>query len=376
MPPKQIPEDTWAFQPIGAPFPDNPVRVKGQQNMYIALWYKHGKPIHGRAWNNNGVVECSFPYNKKELSGKVDLGGQIQILTYTGDFNSQGFWYEWLPYKSRDQPHLELVRCGQSAPVIMKTSDGRDLLGYLDMNSEVAQVSFNGKAESVQGGAVQDLLAIFRNLRPPPTGIKIYENIWVDIKYRDQFPNLPIQADNRTLKQEDGTMMAQYVAPQPSPASYRNQDLREHLGRHQADNRTLKQEDGTMMAQYVALWYKHGNPVFGRAYPDHAGKVLANFGWDGQENAGPEIGSFQMLTLPPPGQEGMEYKWLPYNQANGAFKPVHVGDNAPCILKDAQGVERLGNLNFKMEKASAGFGGKEQTITGPAVGNLLVLCRN
>ena len=40
-------EDTWAFQPIGAPFPDNPVKAMGQQNMYVALWYKHGKPIHG-----------------------------------------------------------------------------------------------------------------------------------------------------------------------------------------------------------------------------------------------------------------------------------------------------------------------------------------
>lgn len=57
-------EDTWAYNTIGSPFPDNPVRVKGQQNMYVALWYKFGRPIHGRAWNNNGNVECSFPYSK------------------------------------------------------------------------------------------------------------------------------------------------------------------------------------------------------------------------------------------------------------------------------------------------------------------------
>uniref|UniRef100_A0AC34GKH8 Uncharacterized protein n=1 Tax=Panagrolaimus sp. ES5 TaxID=591445 RepID=A0AC34GKH8_9BILA len=30
-------EGTWAFQPIEAPFPDAPVRVPGQQNMYVAL---------------------------------------------------------------------------------------------------------------------------------------------------------------------------------------------------------------------------------------------------------------------------------------------------------------------------------------------------
>lgn len=75
-PPK---EDEWAFGPIGSPFPDNPVRVLGQQNMYVALWYKYGVPIHGRAWNNGGVLECSFPYKKAELTGVKDLGGQIQV---------------------------------------------------------------------------------------------------------------------------------------------------------------------------------------------------------------------------------------------------------------------------------------------------------
>ncbi|EPB66313.1 hypothetical protein ANCCEY_14598 [Ancylostoma ceylanicum] len=85
-------EDTWAFQPIGAPFPDHPIRVPGQQNMYVALWYKYGKPIHGRAWNNNGGVECSFPYKKFELKTKTELEGHIQILTYKGNFKTLGYW--------------------------------------------------------------------------------------------------------------------------------------------------------------------------------------------------------------------------------------------------------------------------------------------
>ena len=71
-------EDQWAFQLIGTPFPDNPVKVFGQQNMYVALWYKHGKPVHGRSWNNGGVVECSFPMGKRELCEHRELGGQIQ----------------------------------------------------------------------------------------------------------------------------------------------------------------------------------------------------------------------------------------------------------------------------------------------------------
>ena len=89
-------EDTWAFQPIASPFPDNPVKVVGQQvgptisfccldvisivqNMYVALWYKNGKPVHGYAWNESGVVEASFPYNNVELKGAKDLGGMIQV---------------------------------------------------------------------------------------------------------------------------------------------------------------------------------------------------------------------------------------------------------------------------------------------------------
>ena len=42
-------EDKWAFVKLGEPFPENPVRVKGETNQYIALWYKNGKPVFGRA---------------------------------------------------------------------------------------------------------------------------------------------------------------------------------------------------------------------------------------------------------------------------------------------------------------------------------------
>uniref|UniRef100_A0A914ZDE4 Uncharacterized protein n=1 Tax=Panagrolaimus superbus TaxID=310955 RepID=A0A914ZDE4_9BILA len=86
-----------------------------------------------------------------------------------------------------------------------------------------------------------------------------------------------------------------------------------------------------------------------------------------------------MLALPPPENRGMEYKWQPFRDAMknaGGFRPVHVGDSAPCILKDAKGVERLGNVHLKNEKASVGAGGKEIHMVGPAVQDLLVLCRN
>ncbi|KAJ1375012.1 hypothetical protein KIN20_038235 [Parelaphostrongylus tenuis] len=323
------------FQPIGAPFPDNPVRVPGQQNMYIALWYKHGKPIHGRAWNNNGGVECSFPYNKVELSGAKDLGGQIQILTYKGDFDSLGYWYEWLPVKTRlaGEAHRELVRCGQSTPVLMTCKDGQQRVGYLDLSSEIASVSVGGKAESLAGGPTQELLGIFRNLRPPPTGIKIYEDLWGDMKYGDNFPKNVVPADYRQLKTETGPMN-----------------------------------------QYVALWYKHGEPVFGRAFPSPSGKIMASFGANNQENSGPEIGSMQMLTVPDESKMGLEYKWLTRSEgASGGWTMLHVGESAPVIVVDEKGNEYVGNLDTGKDKASIGWAGKEKSFAGGACAGFKVL---
>lgn len=220
----------------------------------------------------------------------------------------------------------------------MKHSDGREFLGYLDMGSEIASYSLDGKAFEVAGGPVQDLMVIFRNLRPPPTGVKIIDDQWIDIKYMDKFPSDAFPADN---------------------------------------GRLLKQDDGRPMVQYIALWYKHGMPLFGRAFPNDAGKLIAHFGWDKQENAGPEIGSLQLLKTIPPENMGMQYKWVPFKErtANG-FRPVHVGDCSPCILKDDKGVERLGNVHLTMGKASAGVGGKELLITGAALENLQILVRS
>ncbi|EYB87516.1 hypothetical protein Y032_0261g551 [Ancylostoma ceylanicum] len=229
--------------------------------------------------------------------------------------------YEWLPVKTRlaGESHRELVRCGQSTPVIMPCKDGQQRLGYLDLSTEIALVSVGGKTESLAGGPAQELLAIFRNLRPPPTGIKIYEDLWGDMKYGDAFPNNVVPADNRPLKTETGPMN-----------------------------------------QYVALWYKHGEPVFGRAFPSPAGKIMASFGATNQENAGPEIGSMQMLTVPDASNMGLEYKWLTMAEGKNGWETVHVGNAAPVIVVDEKGNEYLGNYDIGKDKASFGWSGKEK----------------
>jgi len=58
---------------------------------------------------------------------------------------------------------------------------------------------------------------------------------------------------------------------------------------------------------------------------------------------------------------------------------VHVestgkGDISPGVIT-VDGKQILGKVDVKNEKASYGYGGKEITSVGPAVHNVMVLCR-
>ncbi|KAH7709177.1 sperm cell motility protein mfp2 [Aphelenchoides avenae] len=57
------------------------------------------------------------------------------------------------------------------------------MLGYIDMSTDIALVSYNGKAETIARGPIQDLLVIFRNLNPP-SNEKVVDDQWIDIKYK------------------------------------------------------------------------------------------------------------------------------------------------------------------------------------------------
>ncbi|KAJ1375015.1 hypothetical protein KIN20_038238 [Parelaphostrongylus tenuis] len=70
----------------------------------------------------------------------------------------------------------------------MTCKDGRQRVGYLDLSTEIALVSVGGKTESLGGRPAQEFLGIFHNLRPPPTGIEIYEDLGGDMKFGDNSP--------------------------------------------------------------------------------------------------------------------------------------------------------------------------------------------
>lgn len=356
-PPPQ--EDSWAFQPIGSPFPDNPVKVFGQQNMYVALWYKHGKPVHGRAWNNGGVVECSFPYSSYELTGAKDLGGQIQVLQYKGDHRSLGYWYSWIKFSQRGEKTNErqLVRCGDSMPILWKDRPEGAILGNLDMITNIASFSFDKKSVSRKGDQLNDMLIIVRELvggppecdctdcvkkAPPPPKDLIMTHHWADFRSGDPFP--------------------------PAKAV-------------RALSRSLNTLPGENPDQYVALWYQSGEPVMGRIWNDK-GKIAACFSWGGHEYRN-NIGSLQVLFELPHNARGFDYDWRPFPEAakfdsNKEWHSVHVdhhkGDISPGVLI-VDGKEILGKVDVRNERASAGHGGQEKLFVGPSVHTCKVLCR-
>ncbi|KAH7697495.1 P40 protein [Aphelenchoides avenae] len=348
-------EDTWAFQPIGSPFPDDPVKCSGQQNMYVALWYKHGKPIHGRSWNNGGVVECSFPFNKVELTGAKDLGGQIQVLQYKGDHTTLGYWYNWIAYKDRfeNSENRQLVKCGDSIPILWKDRPQGALLGYVDNKTEFALFSHDGVSEQVQGKALENMLIIVRELKggppfcecsvckeqppPPKPPVRVMFNEWTDRRAGDPFPT-----EMKLVR-----------------ALFRSLD-------------TLSGENPD---QYVALWYQAGEPVMGRVW-NEGGKIAACFSWGGHEYR-KNIGSIQLLRELPENVRGFDYDWRPFPEAatfdKKEWQPVH-GDISPGVIIDG-GKEVLGKIDVRNERATYGYGGAEKVFVGPTVHQFKVLCR-
>ncbi|KAI1726645.1 cytosolic motility protein domain-containing protein [Ditylenchus destructor] len=353
-PPK---EDTWAFQPIGSPFPENPVKVIGQQNMYVSLWYKHGKPIHGRAWNNGGVVECSFPYKTAELTGAKDLGGQIQVLQYKGDHRCLGYWYNWIKYSERfdKMDERQLLKCGDSLPILWKNRPQGALLGFLDNKTEIASFSHDKVAEQLQGAQLNDMLIIVRELNGGP-------------------PECDCSDCVKPEKKPEKLIMTYHWA------DFRTGDPFPPAKALRALGRSLVTLPGENPDQYVALWYQSGEPVMGRIWNDN-GKIAACFSWGGHEYRS-NIGSLQVLFELPEHVRGYDFDWRPFPEAakfdkDKEWHPVHVnhhkGDISPGVLM-VDGKEILGKVDVRNERASAGHGGQEKLLVGPAVHSCKVLC--
>ena len=74
----------------------------------------------------------------------------------------------------------------------------------------------------------------------------------------------------------------------------------------------------------------------------------------------------------------LHFSWRTYKDAfakTDGWRPVHVADVAPCVIKTAAGVERLGKVHMIKERAGVAYGAKGEVYQGPQVQTFMVLCR-
>jgi len=146
--------------------------------------------------------------------------------------------------------------------------------------------------------------------------------------------------------------------------------------------RSLDTLPGEDKDQYIALYYKMGEPIFGRVW-NQDGKIAANFGWFGNEYRNQVGSKIYLLVDLPENVRGFDYAWKAFPEA-AAFEPskewipVHVdhykGNISPGVLIVDE-KEILGKVDVRNERASYGYGGSEKVVVGPAVHTTQVLCR-
>uniref|UniRef100_A0AC34RT39 Uncharacterized protein n=1 Tax=Panagrolaimus sp. JU765 TaxID=591449 RepID=A0AC34RT39_9BILA len=350
-------EDTWAFQEIGTPFPNNPVKALGANNTYIALWYKHGKPLMGKAYSDSGVVRCVFAWENKIISG-TDIVGNIQVLQFDGKHAQKGFFYEWMKFNDW-QTNLtdegrQTVRCGNAVPILWTE---KHLLGNYDILTKIATFPSPDGVITINGTDLNQMMVLLRNTRDMPPHCscddckerierskatpapKVMINDWADYRDGDDFP-------------KDKPIVLALERPLNTPTG-----PEEH---------------------FVALWYRHGHPIVGRVL--NTGGKINSFFTDGEKIfAGKTVGSLQLLISLPPSAAGFDYSWQPFKTAakygEKEWHPVHISYVAPCVITFGGKYEVLGGANMKEEVAYATVNGQVLKFMGKDVQNFQILCR-
>ncbi|CAD6195327.1 unnamed protein product [Caenorhabditis auriculariae] len=358
----KIIDDVWTYQKVGTPFPCHGQKALGEANKYVALWYKHGKPVMGQAWNDSGVVQCSFSMDKKCYTG-AEVGGGIQLLIYEGNHVTKSFYYDWINLttwrSSLSREKYDIVRCGSASPAFWKE---RRLLGNYDIDSDIATFAEDDHTEvKLSQPTVSVVMVLVRvtSGAPPYCQCETCVTNMASDKNAQKTLKRPLSVNDW----EDYNWGTEW--PQKRP-------LMSALGRELPNPKGFQK-------QYVAMWYRHGKPIMGRAW-NVAGKIEASFvdpSCD-REFSGPSVGSLQLLIQLPATAVGYDYVWMPYEQAyqfrDKDYLPVHMNYVCPAVFKIGP-YEALGGLDMNTERASVALEGKVTTLEGGQVRQLLVLCR-
>ncbi|EYB98965.1 hypothetical protein Y032_0126g1325 [Ancylostoma ceylanicum] len=136
----------------------------GPQDHFVALWYRHGKPLMGRAWNDNGKINASFVDSNHEFTGKII--GSMQMLVEL-PATAAGFEYCWLPYEQASRyidKDFAPVHMNHVAPCVIHI-DNFELLGSVNLKKEIAEVAFDGRVMTLEGARIRMLKVLCRKDR-------------------------------------------------------------------------------------------------------------------------------------------------------------------------------------------------------------------
>ncbi|KHJ75091.1 hypothetical protein OESDEN_25293 [Oesophagostomum dentatum] len=137
---------------------------RGPQDHFVALWYRHGRPLMGRAWNDNGKINASFVDSNHEFTG--DVIGSLQMLVKL-PATTAGFEYCWLPYEQASRyidKDFAPVHMSHVAPCVIQAEDF-ELLGSVNLKQERAEVAFDGHVHVLDGPKIRQLQVLCRKDR-------------------------------------------------------------------------------------------------------------------------------------------------------------------------------------------------------------------
>ncbi|KAK6060750.1 hypothetical protein COOONC_01588 [Cooperia oncophora] len=136
----------------------------GPQEQFVSLWYRHGKPCMGRAWNNNGKIEASFVDDGHEFTGH--LVGSMQMLVEL-PATAAGFEYCWLPYEQASvymDKDFVPVHLNYVAPCVVQ-ADAYEILGSVNLKKERVDVAIDGRVMTLDGPKIRKLKVLCRKDR-------------------------------------------------------------------------------------------------------------------------------------------------------------------------------------------------------------------
>nr|CDJ88778.1 Protein K08F8.5, isoform b [Haemonchus contortus] len=171
---KPLVVNDWGDFVCGSPWPvDKPIMKalnrplntpKGEQEQFVSLWYRHGKPCMGRAWNSNGKIDASFVDAGHEFTGH--LVGSMQMLVEL-PATAVGFEYCWLPYKEASvymDKDFAPVHMSYVAPCVIQL-DPYEILGSVNLKHERAEVAIDGRVMTLEGPKIRELMVLCRKDR-------------------------------------------------------------------------------------------------------------------------------------------------------------------------------------------------------------------